>query len=57
MNGIIAGLASEHGVRADLHGHFLRGGASWFTSTSEPSPRGASEVRRCFWRELVRTRP
>nr|AYM53376.1 hypothetical protein [Cystobacter velatus] len=57
MNGILATLASEHGVLVDLHGHFLGGDASWFTSTIEPSLRGASEVRRCFWRELVKLLP
>lgn len=57
MNDILADLASEHGVLVDLHGHFLGGYASWFTSTIEPSLRGASEVRRCFWRELVKLLP
>ncbi|QRK12157.1 SGNH/GDSL hydrolase family protein [Archangium violaceum] len=57
MNDLIAELASEHGVLVDLHKHFLEGDASWFTSTIEPSLRGASEVRRCFWRELVKLRP
>ncbi|HEX5749153.1 MAG TPA: hypothetical protein VFZ09_23120 [Archangium sp.] len=41
----------------DLHAHFLGGEASWFTSTIEPSPRGASEVRRCYWRDLVKRLP
>lgn len=57
MNDLIAGLASEHGVLVELHGHFLEGDASWFTSTIEPSLRGASEVRRCFWRELAKLLP
>ena len=57
LNDLIAGLASEHGVLVDLHSHFLGGDPSWFTSTIEPSLRGASEVRRCFWRELVKLRP
>ncbi len=57
LNGILATLASEYGVLVDLHGHFLGGDASWFTSTIEPSLRGASEVRRCFWRELVKLLP
>ncbi len=57
LNDIIAALASEHGVLVDLHGHFLKGDFSWFTSTIEPSLRGASEVRRCFWRELVKLLP
>jgi len=54
LNDLIAELASEHGVLVDLHAHFLRGDPSWFTSTIEPSLRGASEVRRCYWRELVK---
>lgn len=57
MNDLIAGLASEHGVLVDLHAHFLGGDASWFTSTIEPSLCGASEVRRCYWRELVKLLP
>jgi hypothetical protein len=57
LNDLIAGLASEHGTLIDLQGHFLRGEASWFTSTIEPSLRGASEVRRCYWRELVKLLP
>lgn len=57
MNELIAALASEHGTLVDLHGHFLAGEASWFTSTIEPSLRGASEVRRCYWRELVKLLP
>jgi len=57
LNDIIAALASEHGVLIDLHGHFLGGDPSWFTSTIEPGLRGASEVRRCFWRELTKLLP
>ncbi len=57
MNDVLRSLASRHGVLVDLHGHFLRGDASWFTSTIEPSLRGASEVRRCFWTELVKLAP
>ena len=57
VNDLIARLASEHGVLVDLHRHFLGGDASWFTSTIEPSLRGASEVRRCFWGELVKQLP
>ncbi|HYO51250.1 SGNH/GDSL hydrolase family protein [Archangium sp.] len=57
LNDVIAALAEEHGVLVDLHGHFLGGEPSWFTSTIEPSLRGASEVRRCFWRELVKRLP
>jgi hypothetical protein len=57
VNDVIAALASEHGVLVDLHGHFLGGDPSWFTSTIEPSLLGASEVRRCFWRELVKLLP
>jgi lysophospholipase L1-like esterase len=57
LNDLIAGLAAEHGTLIDLHSHFLGGEASWFTSTIEPSLRGASEVRRCYWRELVKLLP
>jgi acyl-CoA thioesterase-1 len=48
VNEAIATLAQRHGRLVDLHAHFLRGGASWFTRTIEPSLTGASEVRRAF---------
>jgi lysophospholipase L1-like esterase len=48
VNEVIAQAAARHGKLADLHAHFLRGDASWFTHTIEPSLRGASEVRRVF---------
>lgn len=54
----------------DIHKHFLGHGSHhadienpyfstddptyWFTSTIEPNERGASEVRRLFWKELQR---
>jgi acyl-CoA thioesterase-1 len=49
VNDVLAAAASRHGRLVDLHAHFLRGDASWFTRTIEPSLRGASEVRRAFW--------
>lgn len=49
MNGVLAAAALRHGRLVDLHAHFLRGDASWFTRTIEPSLRGASEVRHAFW--------
>ena len=48
VNDAIGELAATHGRLADLHAHFLRGEASWFTRTIEPSLSGASEVRRVF---------
>jgi hypothetical protein len=48
VNDAIRAVALRHGRVADLHAHFLRGDASWFTNTIEPSLRGASEVRRVF---------
>jgi acyl-CoA thioesterase I len=48
MNAAIQTIASRYGQLVDLHAHFLKGDLSWFTSTIEPSLRGASEVRRAF---------
>jgi acyl-CoA thioesterase-1 len=48
INEVIAQAAARHGKLVDLQAHFLRGDASWFTHTIEPSLRGASEVRRAF---------
>lgn len=50
VNAIIAGVANRYGTLVDIHAHFLTGDPGWFTSTIEPSLRGASEVRRCFLR-------
>ena len=48
LNAVLAEIAARYGTLADLHAHFLTGDLSWFTSTIEPSMRGASEVRRVF---------
>ncbi|WP_348231464.1 SGNH/GDSL hydrolase family protein [Funiculus sociatus] len=48
INAVIKEIASRYGQVVDLHAHFLTGDSSWFTSTIEPSLRGASEVRRAF---------
>ena len=48
-----ATVAARYGALADVHAHFLTGDASWFTSTIEPSLRGASEVRRIFLRQVL----
>ncbi len=53
VNTAIAEVAGRYGVLVDLHTHFLGGDPSWFTATIEPSLRGASEVRRCFLREIT----
>lgn len=53
MNGALASLAARHGSLVDVHGHFLRGDPSWFTSVIEPSLVGASEVRRVFLAALL----
>ncbi|HZH04747.1 MAG TPA: SGNH/GDSL hydrolase family protein, partial [Myxococcaceae bacterium] len=52
VNATLRALAPRFGSLVDIHDHFLKGDASWFTSTIEPSLRGASEVRRCFWPSL-----
>lgn len=48
INQAIASVAARHGRLVDLHAHFLRGDAGWFTRTIEPSLVGASEIRRAF---------
>lgn len=48
INSVLEELAQRYGELVDLHGHFLKGEPSWFTSTIEPSLTGASEVRRAF---------
>jgi lysophospholipase L1-like esterase len=48
VNQALADVASRYGKLVDLHAHFLTGDPSWYTSTIEPSLRGASEIRRCF---------
>lgn len=48
INTAIQIIAHRYGQFVDLHAHFLTGDLSWFTSTIEPSLRGASEVRRAF---------
>lgn len=48
VNDILAAVARSYGTLVDLHAHFLTGDPSWFTSTIEPSLRGASEIRRAF---------
>ncbi|MBW4421827.1 MAG: SGNH/GDSL hydrolase family protein [Myxacorys californica WJT36-NPBG1] len=48
INTAIQDVADRYGQLVDLHAHFLRGDASWFTATIEPSLKGASEVRRAF---------
>ena len=48
INNAIQEIANRYGQLVDLHAHFLKGDASWFTATIEPSLRGASEVRRAF---------
>ena len=53
VNDILAAAAARHGALVDLHAHFLKGDASWFTYTIEPSLRGASEVRRAFLPEVL----
>lgn len=53
VNQAIGTLAGRYGQLVDLHAHFLRGDASWFTRIIEPSLRGASEVRRAFLRTVL----
>jgi acyl-CoA thioesterase I len=55
VNNAIAEVASRHGHLIDLHAHFLTGDPSWFTQIIEPSLEGASEIRRCFLREIDST--
>jgi acyl-CoA thioesterase I len=49
VNDALAAAAARHGRLVDVHARFLRGDASWFAHTIEPSLRGASEVRAAFW--------
>jgi acyl-CoA thioesterase I len=56
INGIIGELAARYGQLIDVHGHFLKGDASWFTHTIEPSLRGASEVRAVFLPAVLKAR-
>ena len=53
MNEVIAELAKRYGALVDLHAHFLTGDPSWFTQIIEPSLQGASEIRRCFLRQVL----
>jgi hypothetical protein len=53
VNEVIATLAKRYGALVDLHAHFLTGDPSWFTQIIEPSLRGASEIRRCFLRQVL----
>lgn len=53
VNEVIAQLAKRYGALVDLHAHFLTGDPSWFTQIIEPSLRGASEIRRCFLRQVL----
>jgi hypothetical protein len=48
VNAVLEQLAAPYGALVDVHAHFLTGDPSWYTSTIEPSLRGASEVRRAF---------
>ena len=53
MNGVLAELARRYGALVDLHTHFLTGDPSWYTEIIEPSLYGASEIRRCFLRQVL----
>ena len=53
MNDVLAELARRYGALVDIHTHFLTGDPSWFTEIIEPSLRGASEIRRCFLRQVL----
>ncbi len=53
MNDVLAELARRYGALVDLHTHFLTGDPSWYTEIIEPSLRGASEIRRCFLRQVL----
>jgi len=48
MNEILSAMGARFGRAVDIHAHFLKGDASWFTRTIEPSLTGASEIRRAF---------
>ena len=53
INTAIQEIANRYGQFVDLHAHFLKGDPSWFTAMTEPSLRGASEVRRVFLPYIV----
>ena len=48
VNAALRELGEARGACVDVHAHFLKGDASWFTRVIEPSLRGASEVRAAF---------
>ncbi len=53
MNDVLAELARRYGDLVDLYTHFLSGDPSWYTQIIEPSLHGASEIRRCFLRQVL----
>ena len=53
MNDVLAELARRYGDLVDLYTHVLSGDPSWYTQIIEPSLRGASEIRRCFLRQVL----
>jgi lysophospholipase L1-like esterase len=55
VNAVLAEMGDHYGKLVDLHAHFLNGDPSWYTSTIEPSLRGASEVRRSFLPHVLAT--
>jgi lysophospholipase L1-like esterase len=55
VNAVLADAASRYGQLVDLHTHFMKGDPSWYTHTIEPSLEGASEVRRAFLEQIIRS--
>jgi hypothetical protein len=59
FNAVIADTAREQGASLiDIHAHFQGhgpkdGDAAWLTPNLEPTPEGASEIRRLFWQALT----
>jgi hypothetical protein len=59
FNAAIADVAREQGASLiDIHAHFQghgpdAGDDAWLTPALEPTPEGAHEIRRLFWRALT----
>lgn len=59
FNAVISDVAREQGASlVDLHAHFAGHGPemgedAWLTANLDPTPQGASEIRRMFWQALL----
>lgn len=59
FNSVVSDVAREQGASlVDLHTHFQghgpeAGDEAWLTPNLDPTPYGASEIRRMFWQALL----